>query len=434
MTDRPNFGNAKRIANSSQDRADLESSLENDPRTITHDAALERTKCWSEFFQRTLTKSFDDGLLRKRQVQYRHSEGSCQTFQHPFINLASNDYLGLSHDAEVGRRVAEVVREFGVGSGASPLVTGYSERHLELEKCLASFLGAEDAVAFSSGFACNAGVIACLMGPSDVLLSDRLNHASLIDGCRLSRAKIVVYPHSDVDYVRNFLIQQRHEFRRALIITESVFSMDGDHAPLRELTSLAAQYDVGMAVDEAHATGIYGSTGAGLADELNVSSQVLVKLGTLSKSIGCVGGYAAGSRELGEFIVNRCRSYIYSTALPGCIASAATNAIQQIIGMQSERIHLRNLSRWLRSALIHDGWKVPDGDSPIIPIIIGDAVGAVELSLHLRSHGFLVPAIRPPTVPEGTARLRISLSVRHNQQILHGLVQALNCSRDKTIG
>ena len=385
---------------------------------------------WDNFFRVSLDEAQNRGLLRTRVARSLRHHSMSGNGDEDLINFASNDYLGLSRNAEVCGRAHEVLASAELGAGASPLVSGYTVLHRQLERLLAEFHQAESAVVFSSGYACNSGVVASLVGAEDAVLSDRLNHASLIDGCRLSGAQIMVYPHGDAEFVRSFLARQRARFRRILIITESIFSMDGDAAPLKELASIAHEYDSGLVVDEAHATGVYGSQGAGLIEELGLSELVLAKLGTLSKAMGGVGGFIAGSSALCNFVVNKCRSYIYSTALPASCAAAAIESVQQITSMTNERDALRKTAQQLRCTLRDLGWQVPAGSSPIVPVIVGAESAAIEIAQRLRQRGFLVPAIRPPTVPQGTSRLRISLSTQHDQQTIDRLITAIESSRD----
>lgn len=372
------------------------------------------------------------------------------------IDFGSNDYLGLrSHPDLLSALVAHGERDVarssqpsraataraaegdsqapaprGVsaswGAGASPVLSGYSAHHASLEQALAEFSNSPAALVFSSGFACHAGSVACLAAAGDLILSDQLNHASLIDGCRLSRATTAIYPHADASFVRNYLQQHRHQFGKVLLLSESIFSMDGDAAPLRELAELGQQYDAGLVVDEAHAVGVYGPRGGGLLEELQLQTQVLAKLGTLSKSLGCVGGYVAGSEQLIAYLVNHCRSYLFSTASPGLSLVAAQRALQLLMGMQSERHQLRQTATALRSRLSQLGLMSSTGDSPIIPVIVGSEERAIAVSQHLWQRGIYVPAIRPPTVPVGTCRLRISLSTAHTPQHIDQLVVALS--------
>lgn len=363
------------------------------------------------------------------------------------IDFGSNDYLGLRSHAGVLAALHEAIAPPSQrqttqlhasrsephipqttvrwGAGASPVLSGYTAQHAALEESLAEFSGTDAALVFSSGFACHSGSIACLAGSGDLILSDRLNHASLIDGCRLSRATTVIYPHADAGFVGEHLQQHRQQFGKVLLLTESIFSMDGDAAPLLELVELAHKYDAGLVVDEAHAVGVYGPRGGGLVEELELQSQVLAKLGTLSKALGCVGGYVAGDQALIAYLVNHCRSYLFSTASPGLSLVAAQRALLLLIDMQDERQALRQRSAGLRQRLRDIGWDVPRGDSPIIPVVVGSETRVLELGEQLWGRGIYVPAIRPPTVPDGTCRLRISLSTSHTPEHLERLVAAL---------
>lgn len=381
---------------------------------------------WNKFFREALAESASTQSQRRRwwhvttsPTSVRRADGRC------LVNFATNDYLGLRHDARLAEAVRQSLNHAGVGAGASPLVSGYSLALAELEQRIARWQGTESSLVFSSGLAMNIGVLAALLSADDLVLSDRLNHASLIDGCRLSGAHKRIYAHNDVAEVTRILREQRSRYQRALVVTESIFSMDGDRAPLAELQAVCEQYDAGLLVDEAHATGVYGAAGAGLGELLGGTSNWLCKLGTLSKAIGTCGGYAAGSRELIEFLVNRCRSYIFSTAIAPPVVAATSASVCLIPQLGERRAKLCELSIYLRKRLIASGWQVPAGDSPIVPIIVGENGQAVELSQRLERAGYYVPAIRPPTVPSGTSRLRISLCALHTGEQIDGLIDQL---------
>ncbi len=370
---------------------------------------------WTEYLESSLMRI--DAVDRRRSRRIVELGGA--------VDFGNNDYLGLRSHPDVLAALGN--QEVGAlwGAGASPVLSGYSQSHAALELALAAFSRSEEAIVFSSGYACNVGTIACLASTADLILSDRLNHASLIDGCRLSRARTIVFPHRDVDFVREHLARERARYAKVLLLTESIFSMDGDAAPLSDLVDLAEEFDCGLVVDEAHAVGIYGSQGAGLLEQLDLQDRVLVKLGTLSKALGCIGGYAAGALDLVEFLVNHCRSYLFSTAAPGLSLSAAVRALELLRGMNAERQTLRQRAITLRQALSQAGWSVAAGDSPIIPVIVGSEQRALQLSQRLLKVGMYVPAIRPPTVPDGTCRLRISLSTRHTAADCQRLVDSL---------
>ena len=342
------------------------------------------------------------------------------------INFGSNDYLALAADPRLGRAVAEVLEREGWGSGASPLVTGYGTLHRRLEERLAEFEGTEAALVFTSGFAANAGTIAALVGPGDAVYCDRKNHASLLDGCRLSRADVRVYPHGDCTRLASLLAESQ-KYRRRLIVTDSLFSMDGDLAPMPELAELAERFEAMLMVDEAHATGVFGVYGRGVADHFGVENRIHVRIGTLSKALGCVGGFAAGSRSLVDWLVNRARPYVFSTAGPAAAAAAALTALDIVRQEPDRRQKLLARADELRAKLVRRGWNIGLSASQIIPLIVGEPERAIQLSATLRDRGLFVPAIRPPTIPEGEACLRISLTAGHTEEMIAALLGALGC-------
>ncbi len=379
---------------------------------------------WKEHFQETLSGLCQANALRERNV---HSAAA----NIARLDFGSNDYLGLRTAPFLRQRVAErlTTDTSGWGSGASPVLSGYTAAHAALESSLCELSGTSAALVFSSGYSANVGALACLADKTDAIYSDQLNHASLIDGMRLSRAERVIFPHRDVQFLETHLAAHRHRFNRVILVTEAVFSMDGDCADLPLLCDLAERYDCGLVVDEAHATGVYGAQGGGLLEELQLESTprlpLLLKLGTLSKALGGIGGFAAGDQLVIDFLVNRCRSYLFSTSPPAATMVAAAAAIEMLKGMQAERHRLRTLSRELRSRLQRAGFWVAAGDSPIVPVIVGSERDALWLSQRLMAAQIYVPAIRPPTVPVGTSRLRISLSVQHTQEDIDRLLETL---------
>jgi 8-amino-7-oxononanoate synthase len=386
---------------------------------------MQSSHSWTSFLENSLANLEQSHRRRHRQVtEYLPGQRICHAGQQ-LINFGGNDYLGLRNHPKVVEAAIAALRTNGVGSGASPAVTGYSLAQQTLEQRLASFQCMPAALVFPSGFAGNMATLTSLVGDGDVIFSDALNHASLIDGCRLSRAAREIYPHNDVGYLQQRLASVRHQFQRALIVTESIFSMDGDAAALVELVELAERFDCGLVVDEAHATGIYGKSGAGLIEECALSNRVFAKLGTLSKAIGSLGGFVCGGQNLNEFVLNRGRAYMFSTALPSSVLSAATSAIDLVSTMHEARHRLRAMSVLLRQTLRSSGLHVLGVDSPIIAIVLGTEQAALELSGRLGAAGIFVPAIRPPTVPPGTSRLRISLSAEHTDIQLYQLQSAL---------
>lgn len=372
----------------------------------------------------------DQGL--RRQLSTRTSGQAChlEIEGQARVNFGSNDYLALASDPRVSQAVADALKDVGWGSGASPLITGHSRLHAQLEQRLAAFEGAEAALVFSSGFAANSGTIAALVGAGDVVFTDRKNHASLLDGCRLSRADVRVYAHGDWQRLEQ-LLAQAGKYRRRLVVTDSLFSMDGDIAPLAELVDLAEQFDAMLMIDEAHATGVFGEHGRGVGEHLGVEARIPVRVGTLSKALGSVGGFVVGSRSLIEWLVNRARPYVFSTAQPAAVAAAGLAALDIVRDEPERRTALLARAQALRQTLAAQGWNLGPSVSQIIPVMVGEPERAVRLSAALRERGFLVPAIRPPTVPEGEACLRISLSWGHTESMIAGLVDALKDAAGK---
>ncbi|MEX2114550.1 MAG: 8-amino-7-oxononanoate synthase [Pirellulales bacterium] len=341
-----------------------------------------------------------------------------------FINFGSNDYLGLAADPRLAAAAAQAALAVGCGAGASPLVTGHVETHRRLEQRLAEFEGTEAALLFSSGYAANLGAIAALVGRDDAIFADEKNHASMIDGCRLSRAQVHVYPHCDSRALAS-LLATANRFGRRLIVTESLFSMDGDVAPLGELAQLASQHDCMLLVDEAHATGVFGAHGRGVAEALGVEDQIDVRIGTLSKALGCSGGFVAGSRRLIEWLLNAARPYVFSTALAPPVAAAAIAALDVVRDEPSRRAELLGQAAELRTQLAACGWSLPNGSGQIIPLVASEAAQALAWSARLRAAGLLVPAIRPPSVPPGQSLLRVSLNWGHTPAMIDRLLEAL---------
>ncbi len=340
----------------------------------------------------------------------------------PLINFSSNDYLGLANDKRIIRACISGLHRHGVGAGASRLLVGDSLAHRSLERALASFGRAEAVLLFNSGYAANVGIIPSLCGTGDVLFSDQLNHASLIDGCRLSRARLVIYPHRDLDALERGL--RTVDGRRRLVITESVFSMDGDRAPIGELVALCQRHGAALLVDEAHAIGVVGPEGRGVCDELRVSSSVDIRVGTLSKALGAFGAFALTSRPVVDLLLNRARSFVFSTALPAMLCSGAEAGLEIL---QSDPALLgalrRNVARFA-SGLNEIGISAQP-NSAIFPVVLGEAQRAISAAKGLRDQGLLVKAIRPPTVPEGKSRLRFCISAAHQEAQINQPLQAL---------
>ena len=346
------------------------------------------------------------------------------------MSFCSNDYLGLAdHPALLAAAAASAARN-GFGASASRLISGDLPAHRELEQALAGFFGRQAALVFPTGYQTNIGVLTALAGPDDVIVSDALNHASIIDGCRLSRSRIAVYPHRDSDAAARLLNEARPA-RRRFLVTESLFSMDGDDAPLGQLAEAAKSHDAILIVDEAHAVGVLGPRGRGLCAAAGVVPDVLI--GTLGKALATAGGFAAGSRVLRDLLVNRARSFIFTTALPPPVAAAALAALQIVDSPEGDRrrallrAHADRLSPQL-AALRPSGFETgvcAAAGSPIQPYVVGTDADAVALSAVLAERRIFVPAIRPPTVPVGSARLRITLSASHAPADVDRLLTAL---------
>ncbi|MBX6325803.1 MAG: 8-amino-7-oxononanoate synthase [Chthoniobacterales bacterium] len=341
------------------------------------------------------------------------------------VNFSSNDYLGLANDARLRDAAKAAIDNLGIGAGASRLISGTQSPHLCLERALARWKGTEAAICFSSGYAAALGTIPALVTKGDVIVLDKLCHASLIDGARLSGAILRVFPHNNLSKLESHLrwARREHPGTRVLIITESVFSMDGDRAPLRELVGLKKRYGALLMLDEAHAVGVIGPNGRGLAAAENVDAEVDVQMGTLSKALGASGGYICGSRTLIEWLVNRARSFIFSTAPPAAIVAAALAAVDFLSSPEGEK---RRLLLWEKIKLMRD---LPGtsraAQSAIFPLTVGDEQAALELASALQSEGFFVPAIRYPTVARGAARLRITVSATHSDEQIRALCETI---------
>jgi len=347
------------------------------------------------------------------------------------INFSSNDYLGLANDPRLSDAAITAIDEFGAGAGASRLISGTQSPHLSLERALAQWKQTEAALCFNSGYAAALGTIPTLVVKNDVVLLDKLCHASLIDGAKLSGAVLRVFPHNHVAKLESHLEWSRreHSGKRVLIVTESVFSMDGDRAPLRELVELKKHFGALLMLDEAHAVGVIGPNGRGLTAAENLNDDVDVQMGTLSKALGASGGYICGSRTLIDWLINRARSFIYSTAPSPAVVAAALAAVEFLSSSEGEE---RRLLLWERIRLMQDllprselDKKHSAASSAIFPWIVGDEKAALNLTDALQSEGFLVPAIRYPTVAKGSARLRITVTAAHQADQIRALCQAI---------
>ena len=374
----------------------------------------------------------EDGLLRRLRIVEGAQEPIVRFDGREVLLLSSNNYLGLANHPALKTAAHQAVEKFGCGAGASRLISGSMEIHRELEARLAAFKQTESALVFPSGYQANIGTLSALMSAGDTILSDELNHASIIDGCRLSRADIKIFRHCDVDHLERLLADSPESGQR-LIVTDSVFSMDGDVAPLQEIAGLGGKYEAWVMVDEAHATGVFGATGAGLVEELNLTAQVEIQMGTLSKALGGSGAYVAGSRELIEWLVNRARSFIYTTGLPPSAAATALAALEIVKLEPERRARLWENAHFLSDGLRALGYTLLSAESPVVPVITGDAHRTLDLSAALFRRGVLAYGVRPPTVPEGTSRLRLAPMATHSRP---QLVKALEAFREagKEIG
>jgi glycine C-acetyltransferase/8-amino-7-oxononanoate synthase len=381
--------------------------------------------------------TFDDELRELRSRSLLRKLRTFESSQHteliapsgPLLNFSSNDYLGLATEPALKEAAKAAIDQFGVGSGASRLVCGTLSPHTKLEETIARFKGTEAALTFSSGYATAIGTLTALCAENDVLILDKLCHASLIDGARLSGAVLRVFPHNHLGKLESHLEWARNEYpdARVVIVTESIFSMDGDRALLAEIVEIKKRFEALLMVDEAHAVGVLGRNGRGLTDALRLEGEVDIHMGTLSKALGGSGGYIAGSRRLIELLVNRARSFIYSTAPPPAVAAAATAAIEWMLTEAGEH---RREQLWRNLALFGEempqlftgGRKI---QSAILPMVLGESLRAIEASERLLERGIFVPAIRYPTVAKDAARLRITLTARHTPEQIRTLCTAL---------
>lgn len=335
----------------------------------------------------------------------------------PLWDFSSNDYLALAEHPDVILQSRNFLENFGTGSGAARLMSGDLTLHHLLEEEVARLKGCESALVFGSGYLANIGIIPALVGRGDVIFSDRLNHASIYDGCQLSGAKFHRFRHNDPSHLEELLRRQRGK-GQALIVVESIYSMDGDRAPLKELVALKERYDALLMVDEAHATGVFGASGGGVVEEDGVTGQVDVVMGTFGKALGSYGAYGAASREMISYLVNRARSFVYSTALPPAVIGASLGALSVVKNEPDRRSNLKRKAAYFKECLKEHGITEDFGPSQIVPVLVGDSSRAMQVAKMLRSAALYVTAVRPPTVPEGTARLRFSITLHHPDDVL----------------
>jgi glycine C-acetyltransferase len=377
-----------------------------------------------------LTYLSDELGALKREGLYRHfhvlnDEQKAKTSfdRRVVVNLSSNNYLGLTTHPRLRERALDAVRRLGVGSGSVRPIAGTMDIHVELERRLAEFKQTEAVVVFQSGFAANAGTVAAILTKDDVIVSDELNHASIVDGCRLSRATIKVFPHRDVGAARKVLASLPPG-QRKLLISDGVFSMDGDLGPLPELCLLAEEFGCIMMVDDAHASGVFGQNGRGTIDHFNLHGRVDVQVGTLSKAIGVLGGYVAGSRTLVDFLCHRARPFLFSTSHPPAVAAAAIAAIDVLLEEPELIDRLWDNTRFFKAGLSSLGFDTGASESPITPVIVGEAATAMQLSDRLFAHGVFAQGIGYPTVPRDKARVRTIVTATHTREDLQMALDA----------
>ena len=334
------------------------------------------------------------------------------------LNLCSNNYLGFCNDPVLKEAAKRAIDEYGVGPGAVRTIAGTMKLHLELEHKLAEFKGTEAVVSFQSGFCANLATIPALVGREDAIFSDELNHASIIDGCRLSRAEIIRYTHCDADDLKAKLQEHRHKFRRALIVTDGVFSMDGDIAPLPEIVRLAREYDAFVMVDDAHGEGVLGRGGRGITDHFGLHGEVDIEVGTLSKAFGVVGGYVAGSYELCEYLRQRGRPFLFSSAVTPADVTACIAAVDILLQSEDRVQRLWENACYFQNRLKSLGFDIGKTQTPITPVMLGEAPLAQEFSRRLFEEGIFAQAIGYPTVPRGAARIRVMISAVHTKEDL----------------
>jgi 8-amino-7-oxononanoate synthase len=373
--------------------------------------------------QAELDQRASDGLSRQRRLLDSAQGAHIKADGREILSFCSNDYLGLANHPELVAALQEAAAKSGVGSGASHLITGHHRYHHELEQALAAFVGLPAALLFSTGYMANLGVIPALMGRNDAIFSDKLNHASLNDAAVLSRAELNRYPHNDLPALEKML-RASHATRK-LVVADAVFSMDGDLAPVPELLALCEQYDAWLMLDDAHGFGVLGEKGRGVLSHFQVASPRIIYMATLGKAAGVSGAFVAGEPVLIDYLIQNARTYIYTTATPPALSATLLAALKIIEQEDSRRAHLNQLINLLKSNLRLQRWQLMDSSTAIQPVVVGSNEDVLRLSEYLLTQGILVPAIRPPTVPKGSARLRISLSAAHSVDDIQRLITAM---------
>ena len=357
------------------------------------------------------------GLYRELRTVEGEQDSSVLINGKRVLMFSSNNYLGLANHPGIKKASMDAALYYGTGSGGSRLISGSMEVHRTLEKELALFKGTDGALLFSSGYHANVGAISALAGEGDLILSDEFNHASIVDGCRLSRGEVRVYKHGDMNSLKEIL-RRSSKFKRRLIVTDSVFSVDGDIAPLPDIVDLAEKYPAQVMVDDAHGTGVLGKNGKGAIEHFGLEGKVEIQMGTLGKALGSFGAYIAGSEDLIQYLVNKTRSLLYTTALPPSVCGSALAALK-ILGERPELVsQLRNNVSYFRKGMRDLGYPISESGTPILPLILRDPFVTMNMARSLFDEGVYVQGIRPPTVPEGTSRLRITLMASHTREQL----------------